>query len=119
MTLERRRSFRARCDVRVTWRRGGRSIPLRAVDFSARGLFLLTDADIDLHFMMDLVVHLPTGDIEVFGVARNISDRGLGRGVGVALMTMDDDETARWWAFYRSAMASSAAAPSMQIRLAG
>jgi hypothetical protein len=109
MTSDRRRSFRARCDLAVTWRRGPRAIPMRAVDFSARGLFLLTDEDVDLGFMMDLVIELPDGPIHVFGVARNVGDREFGRGVGIALMCMDDEESARWWSFYRSATAASVA----------
>jgi hypothetical protein len=117
MTVDRRRSFRARCDLAVTWRRGGRSIALSAVDFSARGLFVLTDADVDVQFVMDLVIHLPSGPIEVFGVARYVGDRGLGRGVGVALMSMDPEETERWWAYYRQATAT--AAPAVRLKLAG
>lgn len=120
MNLDRRRSFRARCDLAVTWRRGGRHIKVRAVDFSARGLFLLTDAEVDLQFVMDLVIHLPDGDVEVLGVARNTGDRGLGLGVGIALMAMDEGESARWWAFYRNATAACAASsPPLQVRLAG
>lgn len=119
MSIERRRSFRARCDLAVTWRRAGRSIEVRAVDFSARGLFLLTDGDVDLNFVMDLVIHLPDGPIHVFGVARNVGDRGLGRGVGISLMAMDNDESTRWWAFYRGATEACAAAnPSRAYRLA-
>ena len=118
MSFERRDTFRARCDLPVTWRKGGRSIRMRAVDFSGRGLFLLTDEPVDLQFIMDLVVELPTGPIEVFGVARHVRDSQLGRGVGVALMSMDEEETQRWWAFYRTAVAE-AARPAVQLRLAG
>jgi hypothetical protein len=119
MTFERRTSFRARCHIQVTWRRGGRRIEMEAVDFSARGLFLLTDEPVDLGFMMDLVIHLPTGPIEVFGVARNVGDRGFGRGVGIQLMSMSEEESTRWWSFYRTAMAQSASRPAVQLRAAG
>ncbi len=114
LKLDRRDNARARCDLPVTWRRAGRTVTLRAVDFSGRGLFLLTDDEIDLHFVMDLVIELPTGSIEVLGVARHISNTSLGRGVGIALMSMTDEESTRWWEFYRAQMAKQcppAAAP--------
>ena len=114
---DRRDTFRARCDFPVTWRRAGRTLAMRAIDFSGRGLFLLTDADIPLHFVMDLVIELPTGAIEVFGVARHISTTKLGRGVGISLMAMSEEETERWWAFYRGAMTASMR-PMVTLRVA-
>jgi len=107
MTSDRRRNYRAPVDLEVTWRRRNERFQLQAIDLSPRGMLLLTDAPVDLQFVMDLRVALPSGAVVVFGVVRFAGQTRFGRGVGVSLMSMTDEENARWWAFYRSATAAA------------
>jgi hypothetical protein len=109
------------CDLEVTWRRGGRNLFLRAVDLSPRGMLLLTDAHIEVPFVMDLSVALPGGVVDVLGVARFRGRTKHGESVGVSLMSMSPDENERWWAFYRAASGMPAiptSAPSRSTNVA-
>ncbi len=107
MSADRRRAIRVACDLPVTWRRAGRGIATRAVDVSPRGLLIVSDVPIAVPFMMDLAVSLPTGVIEVFGVARFCGRTRFGDCIGVSLMAMTPDENERWWAYYRTAAAAT------------
>ncbi len=74
------------------------------MDQSARGLLVVTDLPVELQFTMDLVLGLPDGPIEVFGVARFVGPTRFGRAVGISLMAMTTEENERWWAYYRAAV---------------
>jgi alkylated DNA nucleotide flippase Atl1 len=80
---------------------------MRAADLNSDGLFLRTEMPVDLHYVMDLVIRLPAGPIEVFGVARFVGMTRYGHGVGVALHSMTKEESERWWTFYRAQVAAT------------
>jgi hypothetical protein len=103
MDDDRRRSPRVPCDLRVEWRRGLRTSWCRARDFNLGGLFIATEIPVELHYAMDLVVHLPSGAIEVLGVARFVGNTRHGHGIGVAVHSITDEDRARWLVFYRAA----------------
>lgn len=97
---ERRRTTRVPCEVPVTWRRRNAVLAVMR-DVNADGLFLLTTESVELNQVMNLVVTLPDGPIEFFGVSRFVGDSGHGRGIGVAIHTMSDQEKQRWMRFHR------------------
>ena len=99
---ERGRSTRAPCDVPVTWRR--RKLVVASMrDVSAHGLFLLTPQSVGLNQVMNLVVTLPDGPIEFFGVSRYVGESKQGHGIGVSIHTMSTEEKSRWCSFHRTA----------------
>lgn len=103
----------------MQWRRGGRTFHLRAVDLNSHGLFLKTEMPVALHYVMDLVIVLPSGPIEALAVARFVGLTRYGHGVGVALHSMTKEESERYWAYYRAAMAAASPSPLFQLGLVG
>ena len=107
---ERRRSTRAPCDVPVTWRRR-KPVVGSMRDVSADGLFLVTSESVALNQVMSLVVTLPDGPIEFFGVSRYVGESQHGHGIGVSIHTLSHQEQLRWRSFHRSATKTRAPAP--------
>ena len=103
MDDDRRLSPRVPCDLPVEWRRSLRTNRCRAKDLNIGGLFIQTEVPVDLHYAMDLVVHLPSGPIEVLGVARFSGMTRHGHGIGIAVHSITDEDRARWLVFYRAA----------------
>ncbi len=110
MSVDRRRTPRIRCDLLVEWRRSPRIIECRARDLNVSGLFIRTEVPAALHYVMELVVHLPSGPLEVLGVARFIGNSCHGHGIGVEVHSIIDHARARWLAFYRAGLAADAGA---------
>ena len=77
-------------------------------DVSAEGLFLLTPESVPLNQVMNLVVSLPDGLIEFFGVSRYVGLSEHGYGIGVSIHTMSNQEKSRWYSFHRAAVATPA-----------
>jgi hypothetical protein len=72
------------------------------IDINAHGLFLRTDASIDLNMLMRMEIKLPDGPVTVIGVARFVGQNSHGRGIGVAIFAMDEEQKRRWLTHYRS-----------------
>jgi hypothetical protein len=72
-------------------------------DVSVEGFFLLTPESVALNQMMNLVVTLPDGPIEFFGVSRYVGESKHGHGIGVSIHTMSNQEKTRWYSFHRAA----------------
>jgi hypothetical protein len=103
MTVDRRRTHRVACDLPVEWRRGWRLVVAHARDFDTDGLFLATAHTIPLNQTMDLVVTLPDGEqINIVGVARYVGVTRHGRGIGVAILAITDEDREKWLAHYRA-----------------
>lgn len=102
---ERRRTTRTPCDLPVTWLRRGRVAIGCVRDVNADGFFLLTPETVALNQVMNLVVMLPDGPIDFFGVSRYVGVSVHGHGVGLSIHTMSHHEQARWRAFHRAALA--------------
>jgi hypothetical protein len=103
MDDERRRSPRVPCDLPVEWRRGLRTQHCRARDINLDGLFIATEVPVDLHYVMDVIVHLPSGPLEVLGVARFVGKTRHGHGIGIGVHAISNADRARWLVFYRAA----------------
>jgi len=102
MTVDRRRSPRVPCDLPVEWRRGWRVVIAHARDLDADGFFMATAHNIALNTAMDLVVTLPSDQITVVGLARYQGVTRHGRGVGVAMLAISDEDREKWTAYYRA-----------------
>src|SRR6187200_3738580 len=93
MTVDRRRTHRVPCDLAVEWRRGWRLVVAQARDFDTDGLFLATTHTIQLDQSMELVVTLPDGtSINLLGVARYVGVTRHGRGIGIAIIAITDED---------------------------
>lgn len=101
MSLDRRRTPRVPCDLPAVWRRGWRRDELRVRDLNADGMYLATDAKVALNYLMDLVIELPDGPLEVLVVARFQGRSRHGPGIGVAIHAIDPDDRKRWHAYHR------------------
>jgi len=104
MSSDRRRTLRVHCDLPVEWRRSGRTVTGRARDLNGDGLFIETDDEIELDHIVDLVVMLPTGPVSFIAVARYARTSRHGRGIGVSIHVMSNEDRARWSAYYRHAL---------------
>jgi hypothetical protein len=101
MLVDRRRHARVACDLPVEWRRGWRVVLAHAKDIDVDGFFLATTHTVPLDTTMDLVVTLPTGPVAVVGVARYVGATRHGRGVGVAVLAITEEDREAWLAYYR------------------
>jgi PilZ domain-containing protein len=109
---ESRRTKRVRCCMPARWMRLSGDIHAVVIDINAHGLFLRTDASIDTNMLMRMEIKLPDGPVTVIGVARFVGQNAQGRGIGVAIFAMDEEQKRRWLAHYRSlAGVRSSAAP--------
>lgn len=105
MSIDRRRSPRAPCDLPVEWKRGWKTVHGRARDLNADGFFLITPHTLELNFVMDVIVTLPDGPISLLGVARYVGPTRHGRGIGVQIHAITKEDRARWCAYHRAAVA--------------
>ena len=76
----------------------------RVRDLTCDGLFLGLPAVVPLGQIMDLVVALPTGPVELLGVSRFCGRTRMGRGIGIAIHAIAPDHRARWDAHYQVAL---------------
>ena len=72
-------------------------------DINADGFFLLTPETVAQNQVMNLVVMLPDGPIDFFGVSRYVGVSVHGHGVGVSLHTLSPHEHTRWRRFHSAA----------------
>jgi hypothetical protein len=105
MSIDRRRTPRAPCDLPVEWRRGWKTVMGRARDLNADGFFLITPHTLELNFVMDVIVTLPDGPVPLLGVARYVGPTRHGRGIGVQIHAIAKEDRARWHAYHRAAVA--------------
>jgi hypothetical protein len=97
--VEQRRSRRIRTTLTVHLTDGRGTRRGNVVDVSHHGLFVaLHDLPANRH-LVQLVIHLPGGDIDA---AATVARRDLGRGVGLALFVLAGDARARWDAFVQA-----------------
>jgi len=99
---EDRRTKRVRCCLPARWKRLSGDVHAVAIDINVHGLFLRTDAETDPNMLMKMEIKLPDGPVQVIGVARFVGQNQQGRGIGVAIFAMDDDQKRRWLAHYRN-----------------
>lgn len=105
MSIERRRTPRAPCDLPCLWRRRQRPVEGRVKDLNAHGLFFETQQVVELGYVVDLVVTFPDGPLEVLGVARFVGNTRWGHGIGIAIHGIARDDRTRWEAYHRTAVA--------------
>lgn len=102
-TANRRRTPRIAGNVRVTWRRGARTVELRAINVNAHGMLLRTEETIAINHVMDLTVHLPGGDASIMAVSRFCGDTQWGHAIGVAIHVVAPNDQAAWLRYYNEA----------------
>jgi hypothetical protein len=103
MDSDRRRTPRVPCDLPVEWRRAGRTLRSRARDLNEHGLFIATEIPGDRHHVMDGVVMMPDGPVEILGGARVGGATRYGHGIGIAIHAISNADRKRWELFYNSA----------------
>jgi hypothetical protein len=103
MHSDRRRTPRVPCDLPVEWRRAGRVLRCRARDLNEHGFFVSTEIPVDLHHVMDVMVMMPDGPLEVLGVARFVGATRYGHGIGIAMHAISSADRKRWELFYNAA----------------
>lgn len=101
MMRNRRRTLRIPGGCSAEWHRGYRHIAAHVVNVNAHGMLLRTDETVPLNQMMDLVVHLPDGDVSVMGVSRFVGTTRWGHGIGVEIKVASPDDQHRWNRFYQ------------------
>ena len=105
MLRNRRRTLRIPGGCSVDWHRGRRNIAAQILNLNAHGMLLRTDETIAVNQMMDLIVHLPNGDVSVMAVSRYVGDTRWGHGIGVEIRVASAVDQVRWNAHYREASA--------------
>jgi hypothetical protein len=71
-----------------------------ATDINADGLFLATGLEAEPGELMQLVVELPDGPLQLLGSARFVGRTQSGAGIGVEIYGISDAGRARWLAYY-------------------
>lgn len=106
MQSNKRRSQRVAASLPVTWVRRGKRIGAFTGDVGADGLFIRTDEEIDPGFLMQLEV-APPGEapIVMFVSARFVGRTDLGKGIGVQIYVISDQDRKRWGRYYRAQLA--------------
>jgi hypothetical protein len=103
-----RRTERLAVNLSITWHRGNRSVPCRASDVNAHGLFIATDEDVEPGSLMYVTVSLPDRSLDLYVTARFVGRTQSGQGVGVEIFLIDDVSQAHWIAYYEGLVAQRA-----------
>jgi hypothetical protein len=101
-----RRSQRVAASLPVTWVRRGVRTGCFTSDIGADGMFLRTDEETEVSNLMQLEVHLPgESPLLMFVSARFVGKTDRGKGIGVQIYVVSDQDRKRWHRFYRSQVA--------------
>jgi len=95
---ERRRSSRVIGDLQGSWRRGRKTVTVRALDVSLHGLLLATEEWIGVNQVMDIELLLPDGPVSLLVTSRSVG----GGAIGVAIMIATELDQRRWVSHYHS-----------------
>jgi hypothetical protein len=110
--IEKRRSARVAASLPVRWLKAGAAVELEATDINSNGLFLRTDIVPNERALMQLEVVLPGRKIRFFGVARFVGVADSGRGIGVEIHLIDEQDRTIWQQLYRALLLRASKAPS-------
>jgi hypothetical protein len=111
MLRNRRRTLRVPGGCSADWHRGRRNVAAQVVNLNAHGMLLRTDETIPVNQMMDLVVHLPTGDVSFMAVSRYVGETRWGHGIGVEIRVASPADQVRWTMHYREVSARRMPSP--------
>jgi hypothetical protein len=111
MAMNRRRSVRIPWRCSAEWHRGKRHIATEVVNINAHGMLLRTEELIPLNQLMDVLVHLPTGDVSVMVVSRFVGPTRWGHAIGVEIHVASAIDQTRWTSFYRTTAARRSISP--------
>jgi len=103
MSTPPRRSPRVACALPVHWRRYRTQLTGEVRCCNVHGMFIATDHDVPLGYLIDLTIELPTGPISATAIPRYVGDKPDGHGIGVELHVMDSSDRELWSSFYRQA----------------
>jgi hypothetical protein len=98
-----RRSPRVTCSLPVRWTRWRQQLTGEVRQCNVHGMFIVTDHDAPLGFMMDLTIELPTGPISCTAIPKFCGEAANGKGIGVELHVMDSGDRDMWHTYYRRA----------------
>jgi hypothetical protein len=95
-----RRSRRVPVRLPVRLVRGTRRIPAIATELNRHGMFIRTDADAELNYVVQLEIDLPNGpSFRALATARSRSQRA--EGFGVEFFSIDPRHRNEWECFHR------------------
>ncbi len=97
-----RRSERIPAHLPLKWRRGPAEVACTTGDISAEGLFIRTEETIFPGSLMQVEVELPDGPLRMFVTAVFVGQTTSGRGIGVQIFVIGNDERRRWRRNYQN-----------------
>jgi hypothetical protein len=102
-----RRSPRVTCTLPAHWKRHRQRITGDVLVCNEHGMFIQTEHEADIGYLIDVTVEMPSGPISFTAVPRYVGDAGDGRGhgIGVEVHVMEYGDRARWSAHYRRQLA--------------
>ncbi len=101
-----RRSRRIACSLAVRWCRRGEPVELQATDISLHGMFLRTRETPMPGSLLQVIAHLPAGDVRMFLCARFVGSTVSGHGIGAEIFLMEEKDRQLWAAHYRTLLAA-------------
>ncbi len=110
MKVGHRASQRVAAMLPVTWIRAGRRAGCFTGDISAEGMFLRTEAEVEPGSLMHVEVRVPGGELlTMFVRVRFVGRTESGRGIGVQIYVISEDDQRAWTRCYRRKLAAHAA----------
>ena len=100
-TLSKRRTERVFCNLTVRWMRRGVATPAVAADVNLHGLFIRTGLEAQPGELLQLVIDLPDGPMQVCVTAQFVGLSQSGRGIGAEIFAVSDVDRRRWTHHYR------------------
>lgn len=68
---------------------------------NVHGMFIVTEHDASVGYLMDLTIETPWGPISCTAVPKFVGETPQGRGIGVELHVMASGDREMWNAYYR------------------